>query len=155
MSGGDDLINPCLCRGSMKYVHTHCLIKWIVQGDKRKCEVCQFKPRLSRKLWISIIKKSRMNLINNYSNNMTCGYWKPVTFYTVYSNFLNSLLYVTYQLNYLAVRLTTYVGCRHSKSMIIMLVCDRRKPTRPWGRLLHFDIKSLWKIKRDFPYLTT
>ena len=42
MSGGDDLIIPCLCRGSMKYVHHGCLIKWIVHGDKRKCEVCKY-----------------------------------------------------------------------------------------------------------------
>jgi len=46
MSGGDDLIIPCLCRGSMKFVHYDCLTKWIVRGDKRKCEVCQFKYKI-------------------------------------------------------------------------------------------------------------
>lgn len=51
------LIAPCLCEGSLKYVHEECLQRQIEIGQLRKCEVCQFeferricvKPKHERK----------------------------------------------------------------------------------------------------------
>ncbi|KAH9278336.1 hypothetical protein ECG_09238 [Echinococcus granulosus] len=37
------LIAPCLCEGSLKYVHEECLQRQIEIGQLRKCEVCQFE----------------------------------------------------------------------------------------------------------------
>ena len=39
---GAPLISPCLCSGSMKYVHQACLQKWIKSADTKSCELCQF-----------------------------------------------------------------------------------------------------------------
>ena len=41
------LINPCLCQGSMKYIHENCLKKWIEKAfahDKNEatCEICKY-----------------------------------------------------------------------------------------------------------------
>lgn len=40
------LINPCLCKGSSKYIHKECLYTWLNSQDNsedaRKCEVCNF-----------------------------------------------------------------------------------------------------------------
>ena len=41
----EQLNNPCLCSGSIKYVHKECLIRWIREGrhDKRWCELCGYE----------------------------------------------------------------------------------------------------------------
>ncbi|KAL8616910.1 hypothetical protein ACOMHN_041829 [Nucella lapillus] len=36
------LISPCLCLGSLKYVHVSCLQIWLRRSGKRTCELCQF-----------------------------------------------------------------------------------------------------------------
>ena len=49
--GGDELITPCLCAGSIKYVHKECLTEWIrTSSDKKRCELCQFMYSTERKL---------------------------------------------------------------------------------------------------------
>lgn len=39
-------VNPCMCRGSLKYVHEKCLLKWISaktgQGARAKCPACNY-----------------------------------------------------------------------------------------------------------------
>lgn len=42
----DDLISPCLCRGSHKSVHQNCLKMWLLRSEKNEkeltyCEVCK------------------------------------------------------------------------------------------------------------------
>eukprot|EP01080_Neovahlkampfia_damariscottae_P000743 gene743-8995_t len=34
------LLHPCKCAGSIKYVHETCLMDWIKQSKKTKCELC-------------------------------------------------------------------------------------------------------------------
>lgn len=39
-----DLLSPCVCMGSQKYVHFECLSRWIQERDsdnKEKCDVCR------------------------------------------------------------------------------------------------------------------
>ena len=47
------LFSPCLCRGSMGYVHTECLDRWRVEQTERRpgyfrCEQCRYKYDLKR-----------------------------------------------------------------------------------------------------------
>ncbi|KAJ0234138.1 hypothetical protein HA466_0276780 [Hirschfeldia incana] len=37
---GNPLRYPCLCRGSIKFVHQDCLHTWLHRGGNNKCEVC-------------------------------------------------------------------------------------------------------------------
>ena len=41
------LISPCLCEGSIKYVHQSCLKKWLIKSKIRpelsRCEICKDK----------------------------------------------------------------------------------------------------------------
>lgn len=37
----NDLISPCLCSGSAKYVHKSCLEKWLTMKNTNECEVCK------------------------------------------------------------------------------------------------------------------
>ncbi|KAK6171611.1 hypothetical protein SNE40_019762 [Patella caerulea] len=39
----NQLISPCLCSGSLKYIHSACLQKWIKSSEKRNCELCKFE----------------------------------------------------------------------------------------------------------------
>ena len=45
-----DLFSPCLCRGSMVYVHRSCLKVWIASSGRKECEVCgqQWKSNLTK-----------------------------------------------------------------------------------------------------------
>mmetsp|Transcript_6270 Transcript_6270/g.9113 ORF Transcript_6270/g.9113 Transcript_6270/m.9113 type:complete len:428 (-) Transcript_6270:49-1332(-) len=46
---GTDFIAPCMCSGSSKYVHRHCLDQWRVLSNNPRsfhhCDVCNFKYR--------------------------------------------------------------------------------------------------------------
>jgi E3 ubiquitin-protein ligase DOA10 len=54
-----DLIAPCQCKGSMRYVHETCLLRWLKQkgGNSehetteftKKCELCQYLIKISRR----------------------------------------------------------------------------------------------------------
>lgn len=44
------MISPCLCAGSMKYVHQACLQKWLKNSDKKSCELCHFDYKMTTKL---------------------------------------------------------------------------------------------------------
>lgn len=39
----EPLYSPCLCRGSIQYLHQQCLSNWIQHRNITKCEVCQFE----------------------------------------------------------------------------------------------------------------
>jgi len=47
--GGDDLIAPCLCSGSIKYVHRSCLDAWRAYSPNESsfthCDVCHYEYR--------------------------------------------------------------------------------------------------------------
>jgi len=40
--GEPKLITPCLCSGSLKFVHQECLHRWIKSSDIKRCELCKF-----------------------------------------------------------------------------------------------------------------
>lgn len=35
------LIDPCLCKGTMRYVHESCLADWVNVTGKDRCELCK------------------------------------------------------------------------------------------------------------------
>lgn len=41
-----EFLSPCACDGSMKYVHTECLSKWIATSKSDTCNVCKSKYNL-------------------------------------------------------------------------------------------------------------
>ena len=52
-----DSIEPCHCKGSLRYVHPHCLSKWMQSSRRTTCEVChrQFPVYKYQELAIIII----------------------------------------------------------------------------------------------------
>lgn len=45
-----DLIEPCLCKGTIAKVHRKCLEKWLNRRGSTKCEMCRFKLQCCQRL---------------------------------------------------------------------------------------------------------
>lgn len=68
------LLTPCMCSGSLRYVHEMCLIQWLTASETNSCELCKFpfimqskiKPfnEVFEDLVISLLKALRMFLHN-------------------------------------------------------------------------------------------
>lgn len=61
--GAEDgrLISPCLCKGSMMYVHVACLQKWRAVGGSRhyfRCDTCHYEYQLRRVAWARWLSKA-------------------------------------------------------------------------------------------------
>lgn len=89
------LCHPCICKGSMRWIHEDCLLKWLMISRKKNCTVCGYrfliKPIYSpdmpsrlplrdilRCLKSSIIMTTGRNLID-FSIAITC-----VAFFLLY-----------------------------------------------------------------------
>jgi len=57
------LFYPCLCSGSIKYVHQDCLVEWLKHSKKKYCELCKhsfsfspiYREQMPRSLPLSVI----------------------------------------------------------------------------------------------------
>lgn len=47
---GAPLISPCVCSGSLKYVHQACLQQWIKSADTKSCELCKYDYQMTTKI---------------------------------------------------------------------------------------------------------
>ena len=69
--GGRNLISPCDCKGSVWYIHKHCLLKWIKISESKKCEICKTKYKVNiinrnRLSWFKKMKKRMMGRNRSY-----------------------------------------------------------------------------------------
>ncbi|KAL2088972.1 hypothetical protein ACEWY4_015871 [Coilia grayii] len=46
--GGEELLSPCECAGSMAMVHRACLERWLTASNTSRCELCHFQFALER-----------------------------------------------------------------------------------------------------------
>ena len=44
------LISPCVCSGSLAFVHQGCLQRWIKSSDTKKCELCKYEFIMESKM---------------------------------------------------------------------------------------------------------
>ena len=63
-NGAGRLISPCLCSGSMRYVHVACLNEWRVASANPRsffqCEQCNYQYNVERTRWASILESDRV-----------------------------------------------------------------------------------------------
>ncbi|KAI1210308.1 uncharacterized protein F4807DRAFT_422821 [Annulohypoxylon truncatum] len=60
---GDRLINPCRCKGSVKYVHEGCLKLWMNENPNAfKCNRCLYQYRMERMTWAQRIRSPIVTL---------------------------------------------------------------------------------------------
>jgi len=48
-NGDEQLISPCDCSGSVKWVHETCLIKWMKSSFKESCELCRREIEITKR----------------------------------------------------------------------------------------------------------
>ncbi|XP_046810980.1 E3 ubiquitin-protein ligase MARCHF3 isoform X2 [Lucilia cuprina] len=63
----EKLVSPCLCKGSLSYVHIDCLERWISVSNCTTCELCQFQYNTEQTLRYTLYQSLRMW----YSRNMS------------------------------------------------------------------------------------
>ena len=70
------LISPCLCEGSIKYVHQNCLKKWLIKSNIKpelaKCEICKYKYGLR---FFKDKKFDRVSLFRGCTSHSCGGPW--------------------------------------------------------------------------------
>ncbi|RWR99446.1 E3 ubiquitin-protein ligase MARCH1-like isoform X2, partial [Dinothrombium tinctorium] len=44
-----NLIAPCCCSGSLRYVHHYCLQQWIRSSNNKSCELCKYHFKMTVK----------------------------------------------------------------------------------------------------------
>ncbi|KAL5963419.1 E3 ubiquitin-protein ligase MARCHF8 [Taenia solium] len=66
------LIAPCLCDGSLKYVHQTCLQHWIDISQLKKCELCHFEfemrkcPKPNTKQVCCVLSREQLYLLSAF-----------------------------------------------------------------------------------------
>ncbi|KAI1117456.1 hypothetical protein F5Y14DRAFT_402687 [Nemania sp. NC0429] len=60
---GDRLLSPCLCKGSIKYMHEGCLKLWMNENPAKgyQCDICKYKYQMER---LSIAQRVRSPVIS-------------------------------------------------------------------------------------------
>ncbi|KAI0873876.1 hypothetical protein GGS24DRAFT_365257 [Hypoxylon argillaceum] len=60
---GDRLISPCLCKGSIKYMHEGCLRLWRNENTARayECDICKYRYRIER---LSVAQRVRSPVLS-------------------------------------------------------------------------------------------
>ncbi|XP_017051725.1 uncharacterized protein LOC108095219 isoform X2 [Drosophila ficusphila] len=56
----EQLVSPCLCKGSLTYVHVHCLERWISTSRCTTCELCQFQYNTEQTLRYTCLQSLRL-----------------------------------------------------------------------------------------------
>lgn len=79
------LISPCLCAGSLQYVHQSCLQRWIKSSDTKKCELCKYEFIMESKMkpitkWkaLDMTRSERRKILCSVSFHViaiTCVVW--------------------------------------------------------------------------------
>ncbi|KAI0506598.1 hypothetical protein F5B22DRAFT_442533 [Xylaria bambusicola] len=62
---GDRLISPCLCKGSIKYMHEGCLKLWMNENPSKgyKCDICKYQYRMERLSWAQRLRSPVISLM--------------------------------------------------------------------------------------------
>ena len=69
---GQDLISPCHCAGTSKWVHESCIIKWIRHTKTKQCEICTCPITVKRKKKpIEQVRKIHLKVLR-YSQKAKC-----------------------------------------------------------------------------------
>ena len=61
------LFSPCLCAGSMRYIHVHCLNQWRIRSGKAssyfKCDQCTYEYNIQRSVWAETLLSPRLHVV--------------------------------------------------------------------------------------------
>eukprot|EP01083_Nonionella_stella_P081827 225653_1 len=88
----DDLRDPCLCLGSIRYIHLQCLTRWVTQRypnlRRARCEICgaRFKMRVEKLSWFHML--TRLHRTHPHPMRVWARYIFKIIFHVFYSRLL-------------------------------------------------------------------
>jgi E3 ubiquitin-protein ligase DOA10 len=155
---GNDLIDPCKCGGSMRYVHEKCLLDWIVNSKKEsyyqyegrmlvhliKCEICHSELRYIKEYENGVILslfKTVINLLSNVKKiSILLLHFTICIFFLKRIKLVLSYLQSLYRRKFipknlmkffheLAISLSIYIGVQDILRYYLKMYSDNRKMT--------------------------
>ncbi|KAH8291142.1 hypothetical protein KR054_008966, partial [Drosophila jambulina] len=160
----EQLVSPCLCKGSLTYVHVHCLERWISTSRCTTCELCQFQYSTEQTLRYTCLQSLRLwysRAMSRRALQEDCQMFSLLTlvafgiigtllvgiqYYAMNSHSwgLSKLWTKSWMLFFLFMTITVYFA------NIYMLIKSQLTPWYRWWQSAR-DIKLVLENRRPFP----
>ncbi|XP_032591077.1 E3 ubiquitin-protein ligase MARCHF4 [Drosophila grimshawi] len=160
----EQLVSPCLCKGSLTYVHVHCLERWISTSRCTICELCQFHYNTEQTLRYTCLQSLRMwysRAMSRRALQEDCQMFSLLTlvafgiigtllvgiqYYAMHTQSwgLSKLWTKSWMLFFLFMTITVYFA------NVYMLIKSQLTPWYRWWQSAR-DIKLILENRRPFP----
>ncbi|KAH8301463.1 hypothetical protein KR059_003847, partial [Drosophila kikkawai] len=160
----EQLVSPCLCKGSLTYVHVHCLERWISTSRCTTCELCQFQYSTEQTLRYTCLQSLRLwysRAMSRRALQEDCQMFSLLTlvafgiigtllvgiqYYAMHTHSwgLSKLWTKSWMLFFLFMTITVYFA------NIYMLIKSQLTPWYRWWQSAR-DIKLILENRRPFP----
>ncbi|KAH8371173.1 hypothetical protein KR093_006357, partial [Drosophila rubida] len=160
----EQLVSPCLCKGSLSYVHVHCLERWISTSRCTICELCQFHYNTEQTLRYTCLQSLRLwysRAMSRRALQEDCQMFSLLTLvaFGIIGTLLVGIQYYalntqswgvsklwtkSWMLFFLLMTITVYFA------NVYMLVKSQLTPWYRWWQSAR-DIKLILENKRPFP----
>ncbi|XP_017073136.2 uncharacterized protein LOC108109205 [Drosophila eugracilis] len=160
----EQLVSPCLCKGSLTYVHVHCLERWISTSRCTTCELCQFQYNTEQTLRYTCLQSLRLwyaRAMSRRALQEDCQMFSLLTlvafgivgtllvgiqYYAMHTHSwgLSKLWTKSWMLFFLFMTITVYFA------NIYMLIKSQLTPWYRWWQSAR-DIKLILENRRPFP----
>ncbi|ALC41521.1 CG13442 [Drosophila busckii] len=160
----EQLVSPCLCKGSLTYVHVHCLERWISTSRCTTCELCQFRYNTEQTLRYTCLQSLRLwysRAMSRRALQEDCQMFSLLTlvafgiigtllvgiqYYTMHTQSwgLSKLWTKSWMLFFLFMTITVYFA------NVYMLIKSQLTPWYRWWQSAR-DIKLILENRRPFP----
>ncbi|XP_034478405.1 uncharacterized protein LOC117784705 [Drosophila innubila] len=160
----EQLVSPCLCKGSLTYVHVHCLERWISTSRCTICELCQFHYNTEQTLRYTCLQSLRLwysRAMSRRALQEDCQMFSLLTlvafgiigtllvgiqYYALHTQSwgLSKLWTKSWMLFFLLMTITVYFA------NVYMLIKSQLTPWYRWWQSAR-DIKLILENRRPFP----
>ncbi|KAL7723381.1 hypothetical protein ACLKA6_019944 [Drosophila palustris] len=160
----EQLVSPCLCKGSLTYVHVHCLERWISTSRCTICELCQFHYNTEQTLRYTCLQSLRLwysRAMSRRALQEDCQMFSLLTlvafgiigtllvgiqYYALHTQSwgLSKLWTRSWMLFFLLMTITVYFA------NVYMLIKSQLTPWYRWWQSAR-DIKLILENRRPFP----
>ncbi|EDW02447.1 GH19885 [Drosophila grimshawi] len=164
LDNDQQLVSPCLCKGSLTYVHVHCLERWISTSRCTICELCQFHYNTEQTLRYTCLQSLRMwysRAMSRRALQEDCQMFSLLTlvafgiigtllvgiqYYAMHTQSwgLSKLWTKSWMLFFLFMTITVYFA------NVYMLIKSQLTPWYRWWQSAR-DIKLILENRRPFP----
>ena len=68
------LFHPCICTGSIKFIHQECLVQWLKYSKKEFCELCNYRfsftpiysPDMPQRIPVLLVMSGLLSTVARY-----------------------------------------------------------------------------------------